>query len=77
MAFSAFGTAGAARLATSLGLMPEDGRIVTDENGATALPRLYAAGDCTGGILQIAKAVADGARAGIALSAELKRNRAE
>ncbi len=73
MVFLAVGVAGAARLASSLGLGTEDGRIVTDGRGATALPRLFAAGDCTGGLLQIAKAVSDGAAAGIALSTELKR----
>ena len=73
MVFLAVGVAGAARLASSLGLGASGGRIETDINGATALPRLYAAGDCTGGLLQIAKAVADGAAAGVALSAELKK----
>jgi thioredoxin reductase (NADPH) len=37
---------------------------VVDENMATTLPGLYAAGDCTGGLLQIAKAVYEGAKAG-------------
>ena len=73
MVFVALGVAGAARLASSLGLMTEDGRLQTDERMATPLPRLYAAGDCTGGLLQIATAVAEGARAGAELSAELKR----
>ena len=31
----------------------------------TTIPGLYAAGDCTGGLLQIAKAVSEGAQAGI------------
>ena len=73
MVFLAVGTAGAGRLASSLGLPLEGGRIAVDKNMATALPRLYAAGDCTGGLLQIATAVAEGAIAGVALSAELKR----
>lgn len=30
---------------------------------ATAAPGLFAAGDCTGGLLQVAKAVSDGAQA--------------
>ena len=32
-------------------------------DGSTAVPGLFAAGDCTGGLLQIAKAVSDGAQA--------------
>ena len=31
----------------------------------TTIPGLYAAGDCTGGLLQVAKAVYEGAQAGI------------
>ena len=31
---------------------------------ATTIPGLYAAGDCTGGLLQISKAVYEGAKAG-------------
>lgn len=73
MVFLAVGVAGAARLAATLGLPVEDGRIVTDAEGKTALPRLFAAGDCTGGILQIATAVSEGAVAGIRLAAALKQ----
>lgn len=73
MVFLAVGVAGAARLAASLGLAVEDGRIVTDSEGRTALPRLYAAGDCTGGFMQIATAMAKGATAGVRLAAELKK----
>ena len=34
---------------------------------ATNVPGVYAAGDCTGGLLQIAKAVYEGAEAGLAV----------
>lgn len=73
MVFSAIGVAGGATLAERLGIPTEDGRLRVDERGATPLPGLYAAGDCTGGFLQIATAVAEGARAGAELAAELKR----
>ena len=73
MVFLAVGVAGAASLAATLGLPVEEGRIVTDTEGKTALPRLFAAGDCTGGILQIATAVSEGAVAGIRLAAALKQ----
>jgi thioredoxin reductase (NADPH) len=35
-----------------------------DEDRRTNVPGFYAAGDCTGGLMQISKAVADGAIAG-------------
>ena len=39
----------------------------------TNLPGLYAAGDCTGGMLQVYKAVYDGATAGLAMLEYLKQ----
>ncbi len=41
------------------------GNIKVNENMETTIPGLYAAGDCTGGLLQVAKAVYEGAQAGI------------
>lgn len=72
MVFLASGTASAGRLAASLGLATEDGRIAVEADGRTALPNLYAAGDCTGGFLQVATAVYEGATAGAALAAALR-----
>ena len=46
-------------------LPPAEGNILVNENMETTIPGLYAAGDCTGGLLQVAKAVYDGAQAGI------------
>ena len=37
-----------------------------DAHMATNVPGLFAAGDCTGGLLQVAKAVYQGAEAGLA-----------
>ena len=71
--FVAVGVAGSADLARKLGAVVENGRITTDEKGATNVPGLYAAGDCTGGLLQIAKAVSDGAIAGTAIVAEARK----
>lgn len=73
MVFLATGVAGAGRLAAALGLTTEGGRIAVDRDMKTAIPRLYAAGDCIGGFLQIATAVAEGALAGARLAAELKK----
>lgn len=64
--FIALGTAGSTELARKLGVMLENGNIKTDEHMATNVPGIFAAGDCTGGLLQIAKAVYQGVEAGLA-----------
>ena len=51
--FVALGSAGAAELARKIGAMTEGRNIKVDEEMATDVPGLYAAGDCTGGLLQI------------------------
>ena len=61
--FVALGVAGSAALARKLGAPVENGRIVVDEKMQTGIPGLYAAGDCTGGLLQVCKAVYEGALA--------------
>ena len=48
-------------------------RIVVDEKMQTAVPGLYAAGDCTGGLLQVAKAVYEGAQAGTEAAKALRK----
>jgi len=62
--FVAQGIAGSADLARKIGAETVGNRIVVDAGMATNVPGLFAAGDCTGGMLQIAKAVAEGAEAG-------------
>ena len=69
--FLAIGTAGAADFARTLGVITEGDTIVTD-GCATNLPGLFAAGDCTRGLKQIAKAVSDGANAAMAAIAYLR-----
>lgn len=64
--FIAYGTAGSTDFARKLGAQIDGNRIVADEKGRTAVPGLFAAGDCTGGFLQVAKAVHDGAEAAMA-----------
>lgn len=61
--FVALGVAGSAALARKLGAPVEKGRIVVDEKMQTGIPGLFAAGDCTGGMLQVCKAVYEGALA--------------
>ena len=48
-------------------------RIVVDEKMQTTVPGLYAAGDCTGGLLQVAKAVYEGAQAGTEAAKALRK----
>ncbi len=63
--FVALGTASALDLARKTGAAFEKGKPVLNRNFETTLPGLFAAGDCTGGILQVAVAVGEGARAGL------------
>ena len=64
--FVAMGTAGSTEIARQMGAeLTEKGNIKVNENMETTIPGLYAAGDCTGGLLQVAKAVYEGAQAGI------------
>jgi thioredoxin reductase (NADPH) len=62
--FVAIGVAGSSALARKIGAQSDGNKITVDENMATSIPGLYAAGDCTGGMMQIAKAVYEGAKAG-------------
>lgn len=71
--FLASGTAGSFELARKLGVLQRDGKIVVDAQMETNVPGIYAAGDCTGGLLQIAKAVYEGAAAGLAAVRHLRR----
>ena len=64
--FVALGTAGSTAIAKKMGVQLEGSNIKVDEHMATNVPGLFAAGDCTGGLLQIAKAVYQGAEAGLA-----------
>lgn len=64
--FVALGTAGSAEIARQMGAeLTEKGHIKVDGEMATTIPGLFAAGDCTGGLLQVSKAVYEGSVAGI------------
>lgn len=62
--FIAIGIAGSVDLARKIGVATNNNKILVDENMSTNVTGLYAAGDCTGGLLQISKAVYEGAKAG-------------
>ena len=72
--FVAIGIAGSSDLAKKLGAETNNNKIVVDENMSTNIPGLYAAGDCTGGLLQISKAVYEGAKAGTEIIKFLRNN---
>lgn len=74
--FVAVGVAGSTDLAKKIGAYTENNRIFIDENMSTTVPGLYAAGDCTGGLLQISKAVYEGAKAGTEVIKFLRKNKA-
>lgn len=63
--FVALGSASAVDLALKIGAYVEKNKIIVDEKQATNVPGLFAAGDCTPGIMQISKAVGDGCIAGL------------
>ena len=71
--FVALGVAGSTALARKLGAAVEGSRIVVDDKMQTTVPGLYAAGDCTGGLLQVAKAVYEGALAGAEAAKALRK----
>lgn len=64
--FVALGSANATDLALKAGAAFDAGKLSIDENLQTTVPGLYAAGDCTGGILQVSVAVGEGAKAALA-----------
>ena len=73
--FVALGTASSTDLAQKLGVVIDKNRILVDENMETNLPGIYAAGDCTPGFQQIAKAVGDGCVAGMNMATYIRQLR--
>lgn len=66
--FVAIGTANAQDIANHLGIAVDDKKnIIVNENYMTNAKGVFAGGDCIGGMLQVAKAVSDGAQAALAI----------
>ena len=63
--FIALGEAGASDFAKTLGIMQEGDNIKINEKMETNVKGIYACGNITGGLLQICKAVYEGAEAGL------------
>lgn len=63
--FIALGEAGANDFAKTLGIITENDNIKVNENMETNVPGVFACGNITGGLLQVSKAVYEGAEAGL------------
>ena len=74
--FIALGSASAMDLARKAGAAFCNGNVVLDKDFMTTVPGLFCAGDCTGGTLQVAVAVGEGAIAGLAALKFLRQQKA-
>ncbi|MEI6100510.1 MAG: NAD(P)/FAD-dependent oxidoreductase [Eubacteriales bacterium] len=74
-AFVAMGVASSSDLARMMGIVMNKSEIIVNENMETNVPGVFAAGDCTGGWLQVSKAVHEGAMAGSAAVKYIRGNR--
>ena len=63
--FVAEGVATSTDLARKIGIQTKSNTIVVNSEMQTNVPGIFAAGDCTGGLLQISKAIYEGAKAGL------------
>jgi len=72
--FVALGDASSTDFARTLGIITEGNFIQVDREMKTNAPGIFAAGDCTGGFLQIAVAVGEGAVAARSAIAYVKEN---
>ena len=73
--FVAQGVAGSSEFAKKLGIITKNDKIIVDENMKTNIKGIYACGDCTGGLLQISKAVYEGTKAGLEVIKYLRENK--
>lgn len=72
--FVALGEAGGADFAKKIGVLTNNDNIVVDEKMQTNVKGLFACGNANGGLLQVSKAVYEGAVAGLSASKYLKNN---
>ena len=71
--FIAQGVATSTDFAKKLGAMIKNNYIVVNDKMETTVPNIYACGDCTGGLLQISKAVYEGTVAGLEVIRNIKK----
>lgn len=72
--FIAQGTASSLDFAKKVGAKVDNNVVVVNEEMETTVKNIYACGDCTGGILQVSKAVYDGTKAGLSIIKRLREN---
>lgn len=60
-----------------MGILIKNKDIVVDEEMKTNVKNIYAGGDCTSGVKQIAKAVYDGMQAALSIIKEIRSERNE
>lgn len=73
--FIALGEAGASDFAKTLGILQDSDNIKTNEKMETNVPGIYACGNATGGLLQVCKAVYEGAEAGLSAVNYIRGNK--
>lgn len=71
--FVAIDTASSSDLAKKIGvILDEKNNIIVDKDMQTNIHGLFACGDCTGGVLQISKAVYEGTLAGLSIIKQIR-----
>lgn len=75
--FIALGTANATDFGKKLGLNIQQNNIIVDNQMQTNMSGIFACGDCTGGLLQISKAVYEGTKAGLSVIDYLRKIKEE
>ena len=73
--FIAYGSASSTDFARSLGVLIEKGNIMVNRKQETDIEGVYAAGNCTGGLAQVATAVGEGATAGQEVKSYLRKKK--
>lgn len=71
--FIALGEAGGTDFAKKIGVMLDKDNIIVNEEMQTNVEGLYSCGNVTGGLLQVCKAVYEGAKAGLAAAKYVKK----
>lgn len=71
--FIADGIAGGCDFAKKLGIIINNNNIVVNDNMETNINGIFACGNLTGGLMQVSKAVYEGAKAGIAVTNYIKK----
>ena len=75
--FIALGEAGASDFAKTIGIIQEGDKIVTNDKMETNIEGIYACGNVTGGLLQVCKAVHEGAEAGLSAVKYIRKSNKE